>query len=109
MTPEEARKARKKSDGRVTQTLLALLGVLIAVSFNFWYTAHVNEQNDKRWCSLMVNLDNRYQALPPGNIDPAAKEFADNIHDLRKDFHCMSTPIFVTTPSPSPNPPASGR
>ena len=86
MTPEE-KKIRKRADTRITQSLIALVGVLIAISFNFWYTAHSQDQNDKRWCALMVSLDNRYQALPQdANAD--AKVFAAQIHVLRQDFHC---------------------
>jgi hypothetical protein len=77
----------KKRNTRITQALLALIGLGIVLSLNFWYTSYHQRQNDMHWCALMVGLDDRYQALPP-QADPAAREFATNIHVLRGKLHC---------------------
>jgi hypothetical protein len=87
MTQEEIVQVERQRNTRIFQGVLALVGVLIVVSLNFWYTAHSQNQNDQKWCSLMVSLDDRYQALPQ-DANPDAKIFAQQVHALRRDLHC---------------------
>lgn len=87
MTATEVEKRRMTLAGRA---LLALLGVLIAMSLNVWFTIYYQQQQNHKWCSLMVSLDDRYQALPPSS-DPAARQFAAQIHTLRNDLNCPTT------------------
>ena len=98
MTEEELTERReeieRQRNTRIWQAVIALVGVLIVVSINFWYTAYSQDQNNHKWCSLMVSLDDRYQALPQ-DANPDAIEFAGQIHTLRQEFHCRRT-----TPTP---------
>ena len=83
--------------------LVALVGVAILVSFNIWYTGHLQATSDNRWCSLMVGLDDRYQNLPS---DPPpsseATDLANKIHQLRVGLHCPPSSKVVTIPASSP-------
>lgn len=73
------------------QAFLALVGVFLALIINIFYVKHLNTQNDRRWCDLMVSLDRRYQAIPPGS-NPQAQEFAQQVHSLRQELHCPADP-----------------
>lgn len=77
----------KKDTIGFIRKFVALVGVGIAIAFTLWYTAHQDAQNDRRWCKLMVSLDQRYQALP-SPVTPEAAQFRDNVHELTKDLGC---------------------
>lgn len=89
---------------RLLQAGLGLVAVFVAISFNVLYTGYSNQRDDQRWCSLMVSLDDRYQALPKENVSPDAAKFAAQIHQLRRDFKCAETtapPVPSQRPSPT--------
>lgn len=96
MTEEERvereidRDIQRQRNTRILQAVLALVGVLIVVSFNFWFTIYSQDQNNQKWCKLMVTLDDRNQRLPP-NPDPDAQLFAAQVHDLRQGLKCSGT------------------
>lgn len=69
---------------------IALAGVL--------YTNHVQQQADKRstsertesdrrWCALLVELDDAYNA-PPGPRTETGRKVATEVHQLRVSFGC---------------------
>lgn len=89
-----------KRNKRILQAIMGLVGVLIVVTFNFWYTAYSNEQDDQKWCALMVSLDDRYQELP-STADADARLFAAQVHVLRQDLHCSPSSVPSVSPAPS--------
>lgn len=102
MTEDEIKRYESERNTRIFQALIGLVGVIFVVSLNFWYTAHSQDVNNQKWCSLMVSLDDRYQALPR-EAPPEAKQFAEQIHDLREGFHCAHT-VQPVTPAPTGSP-----
>jgi hypothetical protein len=69
---------------------IALAGVL--------YTNHVQKQadrrstaeraeSDRRWCALLVELDDAYRQ-PPGPTTETGRKVAVEIHQLREAFGC---------------------
>jgi nitrate reductase assembly molybdenum cofactor insertion protein NarJ len=50
------------------------------------YANHVATENSRKWCHLLVTLDEAYQQTPPQS--PAGRRVADDIHHLRTDLHC---------------------
>lgn len=62
------------------------------------YTNHVQQQADKRstaeraesdrrWCALLTELDNAYNA-PPGPKTDVGRKVAVEVHQLRVSFGC---------------------
>jgi hypothetical protein len=67
--------------------------ILIVLGTSIWYSGHVRSEGDRRWCSLIGGLDNRYQAIlknPPTDPEQARslREFAFQVHQLRQDLGC---------------------
>lgn len=48
---------------------------------------HEQAENDRRWCSLLVDLDAAYQT-PPGPTTELGRKVASEIHRLRVGFGC---------------------
>jgi hypothetical protein len=46
-------------------------------------------ESDRRWCSLLVELDNAYRTSP-GPTTEVGKKVAAEIHQLRVSFGCPS-------------------
>lgn len=90
---EQQRSTRLLSAG------LALVGILVALSINLFYTKYTQQQSDRRWCALIVSLDDRYRAIP--NPAPEATAFQRRIHDLRQGLGCKDTTIVVPPPPPA--------
>lgn len=96
MTEEEKvereidREIQRKRNTRILQAVLGIFGVFIVVSLNFWFTIYYQQQQNQKWCSLIVTLDDRNQRLPP-SADPDARLFASQMHDLRAGLHCPLT------------------
>lgn len=80
-------KSDKRRNNLILQALIALVGLVVVCSVVLLYVNYSQRQDDLRWCKLMVGLDDRYQSLPP-TADSAAREFANNIHELRGELHC---------------------
>lgn len=51
------------------------------------YTNHVAAENARKWCNLLVTLDEAYQANPPPSA--IGKRVASDIHNLRTDLRCV--------------------
>jgi hypothetical protein len=103
VTLDDIKKYEVQRNTRIIQAVIGLVGVVFVVSLNFWYTAHSQDVNNQKWCSLMTSLDDRYQSLPR-DAAPEAKQFAIQIHDLREGFHCAHTvPPVTPAPDRSPN------
>lgn len=96
---------KDKVNAPVYFALLLLVSVAALVTFNIWYTARAIAEADKRWCALMVGIDDNNRAIPPEQMPERTKRFAGMIRQLRQDLHCQQTPqppIIRSTPS---NPP----
>jgi hypothetical protein len=81
--------------------LVAILAFGALVAFGILYINYTNRQNDLRWCSLMVGLDDRYQGLD--TKDPDAIKFRDDVHRLRQGLRCPPS-VFIPSPELSPVP-----
>lgn len=69
-------------------TVLALSGLaLVAVMVvNVAYSKHVQEQADRRWCSLLASLDTND---PPATTE-RGRVVQRQLHQLRLDLDCIS-------------------
>lgn len=83
----------KVRNRRITQALVALVAVGLAITINILYVGYNQQRSDQRWCALMVGLDDNYRAAPPGSLPPRTQTFADSVKMLRKDFKCANTPM----------------
>lgn len=73
--------------------LLALGGVAFTILSGLFYVDRVQEQtlrvereNDRKWCALIVPLDDAYQSSTPST--PLGIKVRDAIHKLRSDLGC---------------------
>jgi hypothetical protein len=64
--------------------LLSSLGAGVAA---LTMSRHQQAENDRRWCSLLTDLDNAYRA-PPGPASELGQKVAAEIHRLRVSFGC---------------------
>lgn len=64
-----------------------LLSVLAMVGINLVYTNYVDTNSNQVWCDIINGLDSRYSKLPQ-NADKDAKEFARQIADVKRKYHC---------------------
>jgi uncharacterized iron-regulated membrane protein len=69
----------------VWYSLLVLFVVIIGMAgFNVWYTNHVQETADQRWCELFGILNP--PAAPPST--KRGREIAALVDEMRRDFQC---------------------
>ena len=47
-------------------------------------------ESDRRWCALLVELDNAYR-IPPGPTTEVGRKVAAEIHQLRISFGCPAS------------------
>lgn len=104
MTEEEATEKvdayERQRNTRLLQAATAFVGLAVLIGVVVLWQIHREHVADQRWCSLMISLDDRYQAIPPGNISPDAQRFAEQIHELRQELHCPRSKV---KPSPLPS------
>jgi hypothetical protein len=60
---------------------------VVLVMSGLTYTNRSIDNSNKRWCPLVVLLDNRNQQLPPSD-DPDTMTFRREIHNLRVAYGC---------------------
>jgi len=53
------------------------------------YTNYVAEENNRKWCHLLVTLDESYSSTPP--VSALGRKIAADIHGLRADLKCGSS------------------
>jgi hypothetical protein len=71
----------------VWYSLLVLFVVILSTMvFNVWYTNHVQQVANQRWCALMVGMDDAYRQVPP--TTPTGRNVAAEIHRLRRSLGC---------------------
>jgi hypothetical protein len=66
--------------------LMVILGFGLALGLTIGYVAKKSRDDDRRWCSLLVNLDDAYQQNPP--TSPVGRQIAADMHNLRVGFGC---------------------
>jgi hypothetical protein len=77
---------------------VAFVACLVAAGASIVYASVVQRQaekrteaeraeSDRRWCSLLVELDNAYHTKPGPTTD-VGRKVADEIHQLRIGFGC---------------------
>lgn len=78
---------------------LVVLGAL--VSFNIWYTARGQSVADRRWCDMIVSMDDRYRKL--ADPAPEAIDLQRSLSVLRADLGCPEPTLPALLPSPAPS------
>jgi hypothetical protein len=75
------------------RVLTILTPLVLAVGLSIGYTLQVdrqsdrdNEQNDRKWCALLVTMDDAYRSAPP--TTPTGMRLADAIRQLRTGLGC---------------------
>ncbi len=70
-----------------------VVSLLLLGGLGFWYTNYslaeadkTERENDRRWCQLLVTLDDAYSTVPP--TSELGRRVADAIHALRTDLEC---------------------
>ena len=68
-------------------TLILLFFTVIVIGINsIWYANHVAQQNNRKWCSLVVTMDDAYRQQPP--TSPTGRKVAADMAALRRQFGC---------------------
>lgn len=65
--------------------LLAVLGVLYT-NWSISRQDKAERENDRRWCEMLVTLDDAYGSTPPQS--ELGRRLAADIHKLRIDLGC---------------------
>jgi hypothetical protein len=68
--------------------LVSFVACLATAIGSVYYTSHVQHQNDRRWCSLLVDIGDSQRAVPPKT--ESGKRFAAEIERLRREFGCRN-------------------
>lgn len=75
----------------VTMIVVAVLAIGVG---NLWYTNRLdhqsdsdNEQNDRKWCTLLTTMDDAYSSGPAPTTE-VGRRIAAAIHQLRIDLGC---------------------
>jgi hypothetical protein len=66
-----------------------LASSLVTAVAAFAVTQHERVESDRRWCSLLGELDAAYSA-PPGPATELGRRVAEEIHRLRVGFGCSA-------------------
>jgi hypothetical protein len=70
----------------ISSMLMSVIAVIVSVSIATTKANNTDESSNRRWCTLLVTLDEAYKSIKP--TSPVGKNIAKQIHDLRIDFHC---------------------
>jgi hypothetical protein len=106
MEPQQTRVAALRARRQIAYLmLLTVLTGLLAAGISICYarsaaekTEHKAREDIQRWCTLLLNLDDRYQKFesPPAGAAPEAKKqyadavvFQKQIHDLVEAYDCQ--------------------
>lgn len=66
--------------------VLAAGAALVSASRSAALSQHAREESERRWCGVVVALDDAYRQSPPQT--PAGQRIADSIAALRTEFGC---------------------
>lgn len=78
---------------RISRSTWYLLAAIYVSMFaltvaNVFYTNRVAETNARKWCALLVTLDETYQRQAPQTAP--GRQVAADIHQLRTDIRCAA-------------------
>lgn len=68
---------------------IAFTSTLIGSGASLAVAWRANEESDKKWCSVVVTLDNAWHEAPP--TTKSGKNLAADISALRKSLHCPTS------------------
>lgn len=75
---------------RVAAILIPLvLAVMISVGYTMKVdrdSDHENEKNDRKWCQLLIEVDEAFKSAPP--VNESGKRVAQAFHDRRVELGC---------------------
>ena len=63
-----------------------LLSSLVTATAALAVSRHEQAENDRRWCSLLVQLTDAQRAAPPPTA--SGRQFAAELERLRSEFGC---------------------
>lgn len=89
---------------RITQTLVALIAVGIAITINILYVGYTQQKADQRWCALMTGLDDNYRSTDISKLPKRTQKFAVSVHTLRTELKCPATKVPSTQGLELPQP-----
>lgn len=70
-------------------TVAAMLASsIVTASVALVVALHVNAESDRKWCSVVVTLDDAWTQTPP--TTPAGRNLARDFHELRRRLDCPS-------------------
>lgn len=73
----------------VYMLVAVLLSSLVTAVAALALTRHERAESDRRWCSLLSELDAAYQT-PPGPTTEVGRKVAEEIHQLRVGLGCSA-------------------
>lgn len=65
---------------------IAFVACMAVAAGSVAYSAYVQHRNDRRWCSLLVQLTDAQRVSPPPT--PSGRKFAAELERLRAEFGC---------------------
>jgi len=63
-----------------------ILVMLVLTGVNYWLVAYKTHESERKWCAIIVALDDAYRATPPKT--DIGKNLAQQFVDLRQEFGC---------------------
>jgi hypothetical protein len=67
--------------------LLAIFASMFALTaVSLGYANYVANESSRKWCELVVTLDDTYTQTPPST--PSGRKVAQEIHNLRNSLKC---------------------
>lgn len=77
------------STGALRGLIFAYVSIVAVILAGVLYVHYVNTRNDRRWCKVLIAIDEAYdQARSNPNTSPAGRHIAEEFHKLRIDFGC---------------------
>lgn len=71
----------------VWQSLAALFAVVaLLAAGGMFYTNHVAQESERKWCEFIVTLDDAWSSTPPQSA--LGRQVAASLHKLRDEFGC---------------------
>lgn len=64
---------------------LSTVVLVFVILINMWYTNHVDQQSNQKWCSILAAVVAR-DAPPP--TTPRSQKIRDDIQQLHHDYGC---------------------
>lgn len=66
--------------------VVAFIACAAIAAASVFYAAHVQRESDRKWCSLVITMDDAYRQTPPTTAP--GKNLAASIAELRRKLGC---------------------